>query len=74
MAKGIAGPGISLTVSGDSGISNELPSFLEGDKVTGAVRISANNGEDIRAVHVSVSNTSESIIICIFLTCMWLHS
>ncbi|KAJ3935598.1 MAG: hypothetical protein NXY57DRAFT_445450 [Lentinula lateritia] len=71
VAKGIAGPGISLTVSGDSGISNELPSFLEGDKVTGAVRISANNGEDIRAVHVSLKGRiltgRNSDAVCTFL-------
>lgn len=58
LAKNMTGPGISLTVSGNSRISKELPSFMEGDKVAGAVRVlSVNNGQDIRAIDVSVSNT-----------------
>ncbi|KAE9405201.1 hypothetical protein BT96DRAFT_1066021 [Gymnopus androsaceus JB14] len=55
LAKNMTGPGISLTVSGNSRISKELPSFMEGDKVAGAVRVlSVNNGQDIRAIDVSV--------------------
>ncbi|KAJ4477347.1 hypothetical protein J3R30DRAFT_3703680 [Lentinula aciculospora] len=71
VAKSMAGPGISLTVSGDSRISNEIPAFMEGGEVAGLVQISVNNGEDIRAVHVSLKGrvltgrTSDAV--CTFL-------
>ena len=55
LAKSMARPGVSLTISGDSRLSKALPSFMEGDKVAGVVRISVNSGEDIRSISVSVS-------------------
>lgn len=59
LAKNLAGPEMSLTVYGDSRLSSELPSFMEGDKVAGEIRVaSANNGQYIQAVEVSVSNTN----------------
>ncbi|KAJ3720830.1 hypothetical protein DFJ43DRAFT_717265 [Lentinula guzmanii] len=69
--KSLAGPGITLTVYGDSKISNELPSFMAGDRVAGVIQISVNNGEDIRAVHISLrgrvltGRTSDAV--CTFL-------
>ncbi|KAJ3778086.1 hypothetical protein FB446DRAFT_27830 [Lentinula raphanica] len=69
--KSLAGPGISLIVSGDSKISSELPSFMAGDKVAGVVQISVNNGEDVRAVQISLKGrvltgrTSDAV--CTFL-------
>lgn len=58
LAKNLAGPEMTLSIYGDSRLSSELPSFMEGDEVAGEVRVaSANNGQDIQAIEVSVSNT-----------------
>ncbi|KAF5391525.1 hypothetical protein D9757_002501 [Collybiopsis confluens] len=54
LAKSLTQPGISLSISGDSKLSKDLPSFMEGDQVAGAVQISVHSGQDIRSISVSL--------------------
>ncbi|KAJ8072274.1 hypothetical protein PM082_015833 [Marasmius tenuissimus] len=45
---------VTLTINGDASLSEEIPTVVEGGKITGSVRLCWNKGQKVRDVTVSV--------------------
>ncbi|KAK1236365.1 hypothetical protein PQX77_000398 [Marasmius sp. AFHP31] len=46
---------VTLTINGDASLSEEIPTIVEGGKISGSVRLCWSKGQKVRDVTVSVS-------------------